>query len=74
MYGLQGPYDRSLLVGFRGGCIIANHTCNANMVTNTKDLIRVEPGGKKTYQLGETKTCDICGKLASKVNQGTVEE
>jgi hypothetical protein len=53
---------------------MADHVCNANIVSETKDLIRVEPGGKKTYQLGQTKTCDICGSLASKISSGTVEE
>lgn len=53
---------------------MADHVCNANMVSDTKDLIRVEPGGKKIYQLWHQKTCDVCGRLASQVNQGTVEE
>jgi len=53
---------------------MADHTCNANMVTHTRDLIRVEPGGKKIYQLWVTSTCDICGKLASKVSGGTEED
>lgn len=53
---------------------MADHVCNADMVSETRDLISVEPGGKKTWQLWETKTCDICGKLASKVSGGTVEE
>jgi hypothetical protein len=53
---------------------MADHVCNGDMVSDTKDLIRVEPGGKKTYQLWTTRTCDVCGRLASKVSQGTVEE
>jgi hypothetical protein len=53
---------------------MADHACNSNMVTETRDLVRVEPGGKKTYQLWTTTTCDICGKLVSKVSGGTVEE
>ncbi len=53
---------------------MADHVCNSNMVSNTRDLLRVEPGGKKTWQLWQTTTCDICGKLAAKVSQGTVEE
>jgi hypothetical protein len=44
------------------------------MVSDTKDLIRVEPGGKKTYRLEQIRTCDVCGKLASKISLGTVEE
>jgi hypothetical protein len=53
---------------------MANHVCNGDMVSETRELIRVEPGGKKTYQLWTTRTCDICGSLASKVSGGTVEE
>lgn len=53
---------------------MADHVCNADMASDTRDLIRVEPGGKKTYQVWQTKTCDICGKLASKLSQGLVEE
>ena len=53
---------------------MSNHTCNANIVSDTKDLVRVEPGGKKIYSLWQTRTCDVCGRLASRVSQGTVEE
>lgn len=53
---------------------MAGHVCNGDMVSDTKELVSVEPGGKKTYQLWQTRTCDICGKLASKVSQGTVTE
>lgn len=53
---------------------MADHVCNSNLVSNTKELIRVEPGGTKTYRLGQTTTCDVCGRLASKLSLGTVEE
>jgi len=53
---------------------MANHTCNSNMTTDTKELVRVEPGGKKIYNTWTLTTCDICGKLAGKVFNGTVEE
>lgn len=53
---------------------MANHICNSDMVSETRDLVRVEPGGKKIYQVWTTRTCDICGKLASKVSGGTEEE
>lgn len=53
---------------------MADHVCNADMISNTRELIRVDPGGKKTYQLGQTITCDVCGKLASQLSLGTVEE
>lgn len=53
---------------------MADHTCNSNVTTDLRDLIRVDPGGKKTYQLWQEKSCDVCGKLASKVNMGTEEQ
>lgn len=53
---------------------MAHHVCNSDMVSDTRDLLRVEPGGKKIYQLWQTRTCDICGKLSSKVSKGIEEE
>jgi hypothetical protein len=53
---------------------MADHTCNSDMVSDTRELVSVEPGGKKTYQLWRTTTCDNCGRLAGKVSLGTEEE
>lgn len=53
---------------------MADHTCNSDLVTDRKELVSVAPGGKKTYQLWQETSCNICGRLASKVYGGTVEE
>lgn len=52
---------------------MADHTCNANISSETKDLVRSEPGGQKTYLITHRRTCDVCGKLASEVTTTSVE-
>lgn len=52
---------------------MADHTCNANISSDTTEIIRVEPGGKKTYKHTHRRTCDVCGKLASEVSTESTE-
>lgn len=46
---------------------MADHNCNANISSDTKDILRIEPGGQKTYKNTHRTTCDVCGRLASEV-------
>lgn len=48
------------------------HTCNSNMVSEYEEPAGVRPP-KVIWQKWRNVTCDICGKLQSRVNLGTEE-